>query len=172
MGVPWHIHINQMPKKKKNCPKPLKCWKWVTDQKGLMGRDGDGGPGRWFIGEGDENDVGEAGPTGSVVVVVERRPKPEKSDLRLQVLDLPLQLLLRLVRLLVALLARARVICVVLILARHAPHRLRLRLALNSVCRRCAPAPLHCWEWPSPLLEMVKAAGVSLLEKELSFFNL
>lgn len=159
------------PQKNTIWSKPLKWRNWVTNQNGLMGGDGDGGPSRWFIGGGDENDVGEAGSTGPVVaVVVERRPEPEKSDLGLQVLDLPLQLLLRLIRLLVALLARARFICVVLILARHAPHRLLLRLALNFVSRRYEPGPLHCWEWPSRLLEMMKAASVSLIFGKRAFF--
>ena len=79
----------------------------ITDQNGLMGRNGDGEARRVLVGGGNENDVGEARAIGARVVVIDRRPELEKSNLSFQVFDLSLQLFLGLVRLLVALLARA-----------------------------------------------------------------
>ena len=56
------------------------------------------------------------------VVIVERGIEAEEGDLGLELLDLALQLLLRLARLLVALLAGSRVHLLELLSARLAPH--------------------------------------------------
>lgn len=98
-----------------------------------MGRDGDGGGG--IVG-GEQNDVGEGsgvkGASGEF----------EEGDLGLEVVDLALELLLGLVGLLVALLARAGVTCVVVLQAGYALH-LPDRCCLSCRHRRLAGFALN-----------------------------
>ena len=70
-------------------------------------------------------------PNGVGVGGIEVGPELEKSDLGLEVLDLALEILLRFVGLVVALLARATVTCIVVLLARYAPHRLRICIRIH-----------------------------------------
>ena len=102
-----------------------------TDQNGLMSRDGNGRATRAVLG-GDQNDVGEARCMEPIAMVmwIDWGPEPEESNLGLEIIDLALELFLRLVSLIVALLARAGVTCVVVLLARYAPHRLRFGIGL------------------------------------------
>lgn len=86
----------------------------VTDEKGLMGREGDCGFGRGVIKGGHKDNTGEAwNNETAVVVVVKGRPEFEQSNLGSQFINLTLQLLLHLVCLLVALLAHPHDTCVV-----------------------------------------------------------
>lgn len=97
-----------------------------------MSGNGDGGGGVGGVMGGDHNDVGEARGEKARGLDLERGidwgREAEKSDLGFEIVDLALELLLGLVGFLVALLARAGVTCVVVLLARYAPHHLRLRV--------------------------------------------
>lgn len=105
-----------------------------TAPRGGGGGEVDGGGG------GVEEDVGGGGGSeGVVVVAVHGGVEAEEGDLRFEVLDLPLQLLLGLARLLVALLACASVQLLVLLPARLAPHSRSLR---RLVAERVDRSPL------------------------------
>lgn len=98
-----------------------------TNQHSLVSGDGNRGGERSAIPVGgNQDDVGEA-RGGRSPGKIEGGPEPEEGDLGLEVVDLGLELLLRLAGLLVTLLARPGVARAVLLAARDAPHPLRRR---------------------------------------------